>query len=59
MATIQYLDSEWVPVTVKPGDTLWELSRTYGVTVERLKTVNKLSGDVIRPGRTLLVPGKP
>jgi LysM repeat protein len=59
MATIPFVDSEWVPVTVKVGDTLWDLARTHGVTVEQLKTVNKLTGDVIRPGRTLLVPGKP
>ena len=59
MATLPSLDAEWVQVTVKPGDTLWDLARVHGVSVERLKTVNKLSGDVIRPGRTLLVPPKP
>jgi len=59
MATLPFLDSEWVPVTVKAGDTLWDLARAHGVSVERLKTVNRLSGDVIRPGRTLLVPAKP
>ena len=59
MATLPFLDSEWVPVTIKPGDTLWDLARFYGVSVDRLRTVNKLSGDVILPGRTLLVPGKP
>jgi len=59
MATLPLLDSEWVPVTIKPGDTLWDLARSYGISVDRLKTVNKLSGDVILPGRTLLVPGKP
>lgn len=59
MTTLPSLDAEWTPVTVKPGDTLWDLARAYGVSIERLKTVNKLSSDVIRPGRTLLVPSKP
>jgi LysM repeat protein len=59
MATLPSLESDWIPMTVKVGDTLWDLARTHGVTVERLKTVNKLSGDVIRPGRTLLVPARP
>ena len=59
LATIESLDADWISVTVKAGDTLWDLARAHGVSVERLKTVNKLSGDVIRPGRTLLVPAKP
>jgi LysM repeat protein len=59
MTTLPSLEPEWISVTVKPGDTLWDLARAHGVSIERLKTVNKLSSDVIRPGRTLLVPSKP
>ncbi len=33
-------------MTVKAGDTLWDLARAHGVSIERLKTVNELSGDV-------------
>jgi LysM repeat protein len=59
LATLPSLELDWIPVVVKAGDTLWDLARAHGVSVERLKTVNNLSGDVIRPGRTLLVPAKP
>jgi LysM repeat protein len=59
MVTLPSLEADWIPVTVKVGDTLWDLARAHGVSVERLKSMNKLSGDVIRPGRTLLVPAKP
>ena len=52
-------DSEWLAVTVKPGDTLWDLARAHGITIERLKAINKISGDVIRAGRVLMVPAKP
>ena len=61
LATGDSLRKEPLPQThtVRKGDTLWDLARFYGVSVDRLRTVNKLSGDVILPGRTLLVPGKP
>jgi len=49
---------DWVAVTVKPHDTLWDLARTYGITVALLKQRNGLAGDVIRVGQTLLVPAK-
>ncbi|RLY91175.1 LysM peptidoglycan-binding domain-containing protein [Kocuria tytonicola] len=46
--------------TVAPGDTLWELSQRYGVSVSQLMSANDLSaGSVLRPGRTLTVPGGP
>lgn len=42
--------------TVKPGDTLYDISKSFGVTVEALKGVNGLEGDAIRPKQTLLIP---
>ena len=45
---------------VAPGDTLWELSERYRVSVADLMSANRLgAGDVLRPGRTLSIPGGP
>ena len=40
---------------VKPGETLFRLSRRYGVGVEQLKKMNKLSSDAIEVGQRLIV----
>lgn len=42
--------------TVQAGDTLGEIARHYGVTVEVLQRANSLAGDLIRPGQELRVP---
>lgn len=41
---------------VAPGDTLGTLARQYDVTVEELKSANKLQSDVIRVGQRLTIP---
>ena len=42
--------------TVQSGDTLYRISRTNGLTVEKLRALNKLSDTaVIHPGQELLV----
>ncbi|MEA1949595.1 MAG: LysM peptidoglycan-binding domain-containing protein [Thermodesulfobacteriota bacterium] len=42
--------------TVRPGDTLYRISRTHGLTVKKLRILNKLSDKaVINPGQKLLV----
>lgn len=43
--------------TVKKGDSLWVISRTYGTTVEELKRMNKLTGDNLSIGQRLLISG--
>lgn len=43
--------------TVKPGETLFAISRLYGANVEALKQANGLTGDGIRAGQVLQVPG--
>lgn len=44
--------------TVRSGETLWGISRRYGLTVEELRTLNKLSpGVTIYPDQRLLVAG--
>lgn len=41
---------------VQPGDTLWDISKMYnGLTVEKLKKLNKLRSNKIVPGQKLIV----
>ncbi|CAN5177031.1 hypothetical protein BH24ACT10_BH24ACT10_07680 [soil metagenome] len=44
-------------ITVRPGDTLWELAKEHGTTVAALKALNGLSGDNIRDGQVLQLGG--
>ncbi|KAM7276562.1 hypothetical protein ACFE04_018428 [Oxalis oulophora] len=43
-------------VEVTSGDTLWGLSRKHGVSIEVIKQVNGLSGDIIHVGEKLIIP---
>ena len=46
-------------VTVRPGDTLWNLARDNQVTVNALASANHLgSSSLLHPGDTLTVPGR-
>lgn len=45
-------------VTVKTRDTLWDLARMHGVTIEQLKVANRLAGDTIHIGQTLRIPSR-
>lgn len=40
------------------GDTLWQISKKYGLTVDALKNMNNLSGNIISVGQELWVSGK-
>jgi peptidoglycan endopeptidase LytE len=42
--------------TVKPGDTLSKISKSFGVGLGALKKANALSGDAIRPKQVLIIP---
>ncbi len=39
------------------GDTLWDIARRFGTTVEALRRANGLTGDLIFPGQRLSLPG--
>ncbi|UCH53653.1 MAG: LysM peptidoglycan-binding domain-containing protein [Pseudomonadota bacterium] len=41
---------------VRRGDTLHEISRRYGVTVEAIRTANHLSSNLLRAGQDLIIP---
>ncbi|MFC5051681.1 LysM peptidoglycan-binding domain-containing protein [Rubritalea spongiae] len=45
-----------LPYTVKPGDSLWKLSRDYDTTVEAIQAANGISGNNIRVGETIQIP---
>jgi len=40
---------------VKPGETLYRISRRYGVKVDTLRKWNKLPDDIIEVGQKLIV----
>lgn len=50
------LDSNYY--TVKSGDSLWSISRKFGVSVSELKEANNLSSNLLSIGQNLIIPGK-
>lgn len=46
----------YVEYTVRAGDTLWELSRRYGTTVEAIRQANGLTSNVLQIGQVLRIP---
>lgn len=40
---------------VQSGDTLWSIAQKYNITVSQLKSLNKLSNDIIIPNQVLKV----
>jgi len=42
--------------TVRSGETLWGISRKYGVSVSALKSANGMSSDTLSVGKTLRIP---
>ncbi len=41
---------------VQPGDTLWAISRKYNTTVDAIKSLNNLTGNLIDVGQILKIP---
>jgi peptidoglycan endopeptidase LytE len=44
--------------TVKPGDTLWKISRDYGTTVSNIQSLNNLNSALLHPGQQLVIGGQ-
>ena len=44
-------------LTVQRGDTLWDLARSHGTSVDALKALNSLRSDTIYAGQTLRIGG--
>ncbi len=46
--------------TVERGDSLWSLAKKHGLTVAELAKANSVTtGTALKPGRKLIIPGKP
>lgn len=45
-----------VDYTVQSGDSLWKIAHNHHTTVHKLKTLNNLSDDKLKPGMVLKVP---
>lgn len=43
---------------VTRGDTLWRISQTFGISVEKLRNVNGLKGNIINVGKELQIPNQ-
>ena len=42
--------------TVKSGDSLWSISRKFGITVDELKNANNLKNNLLTIGQNLVIP---
>jgi membrane-bound lytic murein transglycosylase D len=40
---------------VRPGDTLWDISKSSNVPISRLKELNKLTTNTIKPGQQIIL----
>lgn len=49
-------DADYRRYQVKAGDSLWQIARSAGVTVDTLRAANGLSSERIRPGQQLRIP---
>lgn len=41
---------------VRRGDSLWEIARRHGTTVQHLKRLNGIRSNLLRPGQVLAIP---
>jgi LysM repeat protein len=43
-------------IVVRPGDTLYSISRQQGISIQDLMTANRLTGPTLSAGQTLVLP---
>ena len=64
-AILEYTGYQYVPDTnsdlyvVKRGDSLWSISKKYGISVNDLKRLNNLDSNLLSIGQTLKISGVP
>ena len=49
-------DTGSIKYTVQEGDSLWKIAQRYGTTVEAIKSLNGLTGDLLNIGQVLQIP---
>lgn len=60
-AVTEYAGYKYIPLAgsdyyvVKKGDTLWSIARKYGLTVDKLKSLNNLTSNYLTIGDSLIV----
>lgn len=54
-STSSSVSGKIINYVVKPGDTLFQISRTYGVSVEKIRKDNGLEGDTLSVGQKLTI----
>ena len=54
MALCTYASAQ--QITVRPGDTLWDLAHRHGTTVADIRQANGLTSDALRAGDVLVLP---
>ena len=45
-----------IDYTVRSGDTLWLIANRYGTTVDAIKSLNGLTGNMLQIGQVLRIP---
>lgn len=48
--------TDWQSYQVRNGDTLSTIAQRYGIRTRDLKSINRLNGNMIRVGQTLMLP---
>ena len=46
----------YIEYTVQSGDTLWQLSRRFGTTVDAIRNLNGLTSNMLNIGQVLRIP---
>jgi len=41
---------------VAPGDSLWKISKQYGVSIDAIKAANQMTNDTVVLGKKMIIP---
>lgn len=56
MGTDIETETEGIIYVVKPGDSLWSISKKYNIDVNQLKSSNGLTSNLLTIGQELVIP---